>query len=209
MATDRDTARQVIETEAEALRVMAEALDESFGAALDLMERCGGKVIVAGVGKSGHVGRKLAATLASLRTPAFFVHAAEAVHGDFGMITKEDVAILISHSGETTEVRAMLDTLDRIGCPIITITRTRDCSLARRADVSLLTHVSFEADPLNLAPTSSSTATLALGDALGVAIACRKGLTKEQFRFLHPGGALGARLRRETGDEKAEGGRSG
>jgi arabinose-5-phosphate isomerase len=207
MATDRDTARQVIETEAEALRVMAEALDESIDHALDLIEHCEGKVIVSGIGKSGHVGRKLAATLASLCAPAFFLHAAEAVHGDFGMVTKKDVVILISHSGETAEVRAMLDTLAQIGCPIITITRTRDCSLARHANVSLLTHVAVEADPLNLAPTSSSTATLALGDALGIALAKRKGLTKEQFHFLHPGGALGARLRVEKDD--GQGGRGG
>lgn len=196
MTATRDIGRQVIEAEAAALLALAERLDETFDRAVDLIDQCPGKVVVSGIGKSGHIGRKLAATLASLRAPAFFLHAAEAVHGDFGMIGRDDVVILISHSGETLEVSALVDTLQKIGCAIITITRTRDCMLARAANVGLATHVTHEADPLNLAPTSSSTATLALGDALGIALAHRRGLTEEEFHFLHPGGALGARLAR-------------
>lgn len=187
-------ASEVLRKEAEAILTLRESLDDSFFQTVELLSNCKGKAVLIGVGKSGHVGRKVAATLASLGTPAFFVHAGEAIHGDFGMITAQDIAILISHSGETAEVLALVETIRKIGSKIITITGKKDCSLARHADVALVTDVTEEADPLNLAPTSSSTATLALGDALAVTLAQVKRFSKKDFRVFHPGGALGKRL---------------
>ena len=148
-----------------------------------------GRVVVSGVGKSGHIGRKLAATLASTGTPAFFVHAAEAAHGDLGMITKDDVVIGISYSGETGELLTVIPVLKREGTALITITGNPKSSLAKNADVNLNVHVTAEACPLNLAPTSSTTATLAMGDSLAVACMHAKGFTKEDFARSHPGGA--------------------
>lgn len=187
--------REVLLHEAQAVRDLAETLDaQHFGRAVELLLDCKGRVVVSGVGKSGHIGRKLAATLASTGTPAFFVHAAEAAHGDLGMITEDDVVIGISYSGTTNELLTIVPTIKREGAKLISITGNPDSALARNADVNLNVHVPFEACPLNLAPTSSTTATLAMGDALAVACMHAKGFTKEDFARSHPGGALGRKL---------------
>lgn len=187
--------REVLLHEAQAVRDLAETLDaQHFGRAVELLLDCKGRVVVSGVGKSGHIGRKLAATLASTGTPAFFVHAAEAAHGDLGMITEDDVVIGISYSGTTNELLTIVPTIKREGAKLISITGNPDSALARNADVNLDVHVPFEACPLNLAPTSSTTATLAMGDALAVACMHAKGFTKEDFARSHPGGALGRKL---------------
>ena len=187
--------REVLLHEAQAVKDLADTLDaEHFGHAVELLLNCKGRVVVSGIGKSGHIGRKLAATLASTGTPAFFVHAAEAAHGDLGMITEEDVVIGISYSGETGELLTVIPVLKREGTALITITGNPKSSLAKNADVNLNVHVTAEACPLNLAPTSSTTATLAMGDALAVACMHAKGFTKEDFARSHPGGALGRRL---------------
>ena len=185
--------REVLLHEAQAVKDLADTLDaEHFGHAVELLLNCKGRVVVSGIGKSGHIGRKLAATLASTGTPAFFVHAAEAAHGDLGMITEEDVVIGISYSGSSSELVTIVPTIKREGAKLISITGKPDSPLARNADVNV--HVPFEACPLNLAPTSSTTATLAMGDALAVACMHAKGFTKEDFARSHPGGALGRRL---------------
>lgn len=187
--------REVLLHEAQAVRDLADTLDaDHFGRAVGLLLTCRGRVVVSGVGKSGHIGRKLAATLASTGTPAFFVHAAEAAHGDLGMITEEDVVIGISYSGSTSELLTIVPTIRREGAKLIAITGNPESPLSRNADVNLNVHVPFEACPLNLAPTSSTTATLAMGDALAVACMHAKGFTKEDFARSHPGGALGRRL---------------
>lgn len=187
--------REVLLREAKAVTDLADTLDTGhFAQAVELLLNCKGRVVVSGVGKSGHIGRKLAATLASTGTPAFFVHAAEAAHGDLGMITKDDVVIGISYSGETGELLTVIPVLKREGTALITITGNPKSSLAKNADVNLNVHVTAEACPLNLAPTSSTTATLAMGDALAVACMHAKGFTKEDFARSHPGGALGRRL---------------
>ena len=187
--------REVLLREAKAVADLADTLDTGhFARAVELLLNCKGRVVVSGVGKSGHIGRKLAATLASTGTPAFFVHAAEAAHGDLGMITKDDVVIGISYSGETGELLTVIPVLKREGTALITITGNLKSSLAKNADVNLNVHVTAEACPLNLAPTSSTTATLAMGDALAVACMHAKGFTKEDFARSHPGGALGRRL---------------
>lgn len=187
--------REVLLHEAQAVRDLADTLDaDHFGRAVGLLLACRGRVVVSGVGKSGHIGRKLAATLASTGTPAFFVHAAEAAHGDLGMITEEDVVIGISYSGSTSELLTIVATIRREGAKLIAITGNPESPLSRNADVNLNVHVPFEACPLNLAPTSSTTATLAMGDALAVACMHAKGFTKEDFARSHPGGALGRRL---------------
>lgn len=187
--------REVLLHEAQAVKDLADTLDaEHFGHAVELLLNCKGRVVVSGIGKSGHIGRKLAATLASTGTPAFFVHAAEAAHGDLGMITEEDVVIGISYSGSSSELVTIVPTIKREGAKLISITGKPDSPLARNADVNLNVQVPFEACPLNLAPTSSTTATLAMGDALAVACMHAKGFTKEDFARSHPGGALGRRL---------------
>ena len=187
--------REVLLHEAQAVRDLADTLDaDHFGRAVGLLLACRGRVVVSGVGKSGHIGRKLAATLASTGTPAFFVHAAEAAHGDLGMITEEDVVIGMSYSGSTSELLTIVPTIRREGAKLIAITGNPESPLSRNADVNLNVHVPFEACPLNLAPTSSTTATLAMGDALAVACMHAKGFTKEDFARSHPGGALGRRL---------------
>ncbi len=187
--------REVLLREAAAVSDLAKTLDnEHFARAVELLIGCRGRVVVSGVGKSGHIGRKIAATLASTGTPAFFVHAAEAAHGDLGMITKDDVVIGISYSGETGELLTIVPTIKREGTPLITITGNPASSLSKNADVNLDVHVTAEACPLNLAPTTSTTATLAMGDALAIAAMHAKGFTKEDFARSHPGGALGRRL---------------
>ena len=187
--------REVLLREAAAVSDLAKTLDnEHFARAVELLIGCRGRVVVSGVGKSGHIGRKIAATLASTGTPAFFVHAAEAAHGDLGMITKDDVVIGISYSGETGELLTIVPAIKREGTPLITITGNPASSLSKNADVNLDVHVKAEACPLNLAPTTSTTATLAMGDALAIAAMHAKGFTKEDFARSHPGGALGRRL---------------
>lgn len=187
--------REVLAREAAAVADMAKTLDrDHFARAVELILACRGRVVVSGVGKSGHIGRKVAATLASTGTPAFFVHAAEAAHGDLGMITKDDVVIGISYSGETGELLTIVPVIKREGTPLITITGNPTSTLAKNADVNLDVHVTSEACPLNLAPTTSTTATLAMGDALAIAAMHAKGFTKEDFARSHPGGALGRRL---------------
>ncbi len=193
--------REVLLHEAQAVTDLAATLDdEHFGRAVGLLLSCKGRVVVSGVGKSGHIGRKIAATLASTGNPAFFVHAAEAAHGDLGMITKDDVVIAISYSGTTSELLTIVPVIRREGAVLISITGNPESSLARHADVNLNVHVPFEACPLNLAPTSSTTATLAMGDALAVACMHAKGFTKEDFARSHPGGALGRRLLTRVSD---------
>ena len=189
---------QTILTEAEALRTLATALetDPSLPAALTLLQSCKGRVIVTGVGKSGHIGGKIAATLASTGTPAFFIHPTEALHGDLGMITQADVIIALSHSGESKELAAILAYAGRFDIPLIAITGKTQSSLGRAATVVLNTRVEREACPLNLAPTTSTTAALALADGLAVALMHARGFKETDFAVFHPGGKLGAQLLR-------------
>ncbi len=187
-------AARVLEIEARAVHNLAERLDDTFTAACELCLSTPGRVIVIGMGKSGHVGGKIAATLASTGTPAFFVHPGEASHGDLGMITAEDVVIAVSYSGETDEVVTILPIIKRIGAKLISMTGKSGSTLARAADVHLDVRVDEEACPLNLAPTASTTATLAMGDALAVALLETRGFTAEDFALSHPSGSLGKRL---------------
>jgi arabinose-5-phosphate isomerase len=189
-----ELARRVLRIEAEAVSALIERIDDSFLAALDLILGRKGRVIVSGMGKSGHVARKIAATLASTGTPAYFVHPAEASHGDLGMITREDVLIALSNSGESEELLSIVPAVKRQGAKLIAITGKPDSSLAREADVHLDARVKEEACPLNLAPTASTTATLALGDALAVALLDARGFGADDFARSHPGGSLGRRL---------------
>jgi arabinose-5-phosphate isomerase len=189
-----DLARQVLRIEADAVLALAERLDGAFLAALALILNCRGRVIVSGIGKSGHIGRKIASTLASTGTPAFFVHPAEASHGDLGMITADDVVIALSHSGESAELLSILPSIKRQGAKLIAITGNPQSALARDADAHLDAAVAQEACPLNLAPTASTTAALALGDALAVALLDARGFGADDFARSHPAGALGRRL---------------
>jgi arabinose-5-phosphate isomerase len=193
-------ARNVLATEARAIASLGERLSEPFVAAVELMLRCRGRVVVSGIGKSGHVARKLAATLASTGTPAFFVHPAEAGHGDLGMITAEDVVVMLSNSGETDELLLLTPHLKRQGAKLVALTGNDESSLARSADVHLDASVDGEACPLGLAPTASTTAALALGDALALAILDARGFSIEDFARSHPGGALGRRLLTRVSD---------
>ncbi|NHL67450.1 KpsF/GutQ family sugar-phosphate isomerase [Burkholderia ambifaria] len=187
-------ARDVLDIEADAVRALRDQLDGDFAQAVALLLGCRGRVVVSGIGKSGHIARKIAATLASTGTPAFFVHPAEASHGDLGMVTSDDVFIGISYSGESEELVAILPLVKRIGAKLIAITGRAESSLGTLADVNLNAAVSKEACPLNLAPTASTTAALALGDALAVAVLDARGFGSEDFARSHPGGALGRRL---------------
>ncbi|WP_300455702.1 KpsF/GutQ family sugar-phosphate isomerase [Accumulibacter sp.] len=189
-----DLARQVLRIEAEAVLALVDRINDAFLRALELILNCHGRVIVSGMGKSGHVGRKIASTLASTGTPAFFVHPAEASHGDLGMITRDDVLIALSNSGESTELLAIVPSIKRQGARLISLTGNRQSSLARESDVHLDAAVAQEACPLNLAPTASTTAVLALGDALAVALLDARGFGPEDFARSHPGGLLGRRL---------------
>lgn len=189
-----ERARRVLTIEAEAVLAMRDRLNSRFTDAMTLILRCRGRVVVSGMGKSGHIGSKIAATLASTGTPAFFVHPGEASHGDLGMITHEDVCIALSHSGESAELTAIVPLIKRRGAQLITITGNANSTLAREADVHLDASVAQEACPLNLAPTASTTAALALGDALSIALLEARGFGTEDFARTHPGGALGRRL---------------
>ncbi|HEV2179173.1 MAG TPA: KpsF/GutQ family sugar-phosphate isomerase [Gemmatimonadaceae bacterium] len=186
--------RRVLRMEREALEDVERNLDASFSAAIDLLVACKGRVIVAGVGKSGLIGRKIAATLTSTGTPATYLHPVDSVHGDLGLVGPSDVAILISKSGETEELFPLLEQLKRLGVRIIAIAGARDSTLGRHADVVLDTRVREEACPHDLAPTTSTTAALAMGDALAVTLLEHKGFRREDFARLHPGGSLGKRL---------------
>lgn len=190
----KNIALKVIEEETKALKSLAKSINEDFEKAIKLILNTKGKVIITGMGKSGLVGKKIAATLASTGTPSFFLHPAEAIHGDLGMISKEDIVIAISNSGETPELLAIIPTIKRWGNKVIAITNNKSSTLAKEADIHLFLNVKKEACPLNLAPTSSSTATLALGDAIAVTLLTLKGFTKEDFAKFHPGGSLGKKL---------------
>lgn len=192
--------QRVLREEAEAILALVPTIDEKFARACDLLIHCQGKVILTGVGKSGHVATKIASTLASTGTQSFFVQAGEAAHGDLGMIGPNDVVIAISNSGEGSELKLMIPLLRRRGIPLIAITGNLESSLAKSADVTLSAHVEKEACPLNLAPTSSSTAELAIGDALAIALLEARGFTERDFAMSHPGGALGRKLLVRCGD---------
>ncbi len=189
-----DVARRVLDIEARAIQDIAPRLGADFRTACELILNCEGRVVVTGMGKSGHIAGKIAATLASTGTPAFFVHPAEASHGDFGMITRNDVVVLISNSGETNELITLLPLLKRLGIDMITITGNLKSTLADASRVVLDIRVNEEACPLNLAPTASTTAALAMGDALAVALLESRGFTEEDFALSHPGGFLGRQL---------------
>jgi len=201
--TDTDTAnperalrlaREVLELEADSVRDLGQRLGDGFLQAWRICLACRGRIVVTGMGKSGHIAGKVAATLASTGTPAFFVHPGEASHGDLGMITGEDAVMALSNSGETGEVLTILPLIKRLGVPLISMTGRPDSTLARAADANLDVSVEREACPLNLAPTSSTTASLAMGDALAVALLESRGFTQEDFARSHPGGSLGRRL---------------
>ena len=193
---DRSLARKVLETEAAAILALVDRLDQRFDAAVQLLRLCTGRVIVTGMGKSGIICRKIAATLTSTGTPAFFLHPAEAIHGDLGAIRGEDVIVALSYSGETDELLRLLETIRRLGAKMIAITGGPTSTLAQAADVSLDCSVTEEACPMNLVPTASTTAALALGDALAMTLLVEKGFRQEDFANLHPGGKLGKRLMR-------------
>jgi arabinose-5-phosphate isomerase len=188
------SAINLIEAEIAALNALLKTIDESFDAAVDHIVDCSGKIIVIGIGKSGHVGNKIAATFASLGTPAFFLHAGDAMHGDLGMISKDDVCILVSYSGKSSELVEILKPINRIGAKTISITGKPESTLAKQTDLHLDIGVRVEADPLGLAPTSSSTATLVLGDALAIAVMETRGFQEKDFADRHPGGILGKKL---------------
>ena len=204
-ADDIETARAVLAAEAAGLRALSASLDQRFADAVACLAACTGRVVVSGMGKSGHVGRKIAATLASTGTPALFVHPGEASHGDLGMIVPGDAVLALSNSGETAELADLVAHARRFGLPLVAITGRADSALARAADVLLLLPAAPEACPMGLAPTTSTTMQLGLGDALAVALLTRRGFTATEFSQFHPGGRLGAQLRRvsdlmHTGD---------
>jgi arabinose-5-phosphate isomerase len=196
VAPDFALARKVLQTEAAAILALVDRLDERFEQAVRLLLECRGRVVVTGMGKSGIICRKIAATLSSTGTPAFFLHPAEAIHGDLGVLQSDDVIVALSHSGETEELLRLLETIKRLGARLITITGEPLSTLGKAADVVLDCHVSKEACPLNLVPTASTTAALALGDALAMTLLVAKGFRQEDFANLHPGGKLGKRLMR-------------
>lgn len=198
MSVDPDallaSALRTLRIEIQALETLSTRFDTGFTQACYLMSQCQGRVILMGMGKSGHIARKIAATLASTGTPAFFIHPAEASHGDMGMVTAQDVVLALSNSGETAEITLLLPLLKRLQIPVIACTGQADSTLARQADVHLDVSVPQEACPLNLAPTASTTAALVMGDALAIALLETRGFSAEDFAFSHPGGSLGRRL---------------
>ena len=195
-ARDLDAARRVLTLEAEALRTLGETLDHTFEATLDQLYGVTGRIIVTGMGKSGHIARKIAATLASTGSPAQFVHPGEASHGDLGMIAKDDAVIALSNSGNTAELTDIVTYTRRFGIPLVGITSKGNSVLARAADLALILPPAPEACPMGLAPTTSTTLMLALGDAMAVALLERRGFSQRDFQVLHPGGALGSKLLR-------------
>jgi len=193
---DLTLARKVLKTEADAILGLIDRLDHRFSRAVLMLRDCQGRVIVTGMGKSGIICRKIAATLASTGTPAFFLHPAEAIHGDLGVVQKDDVVVAVSQSGETGEILRLLETIRRIGARLIAVTGVPKSTLAQASDVALDCHIAEEACPMNLAPTASTTAALALGDALAMTLLVEKGFRLEDFANLHPGGKIGKRLMR-------------
>ncbi|MDH4162369.1 MAG: KpsF/GutQ family sugar-phosphate isomerase [Nitrospirota bacterium] len=189
-----EQAKRVLRIEADAIARLIDRVDAGFETAVDMILNCKGRVVVTGMGKSGHIGNKIAATLASTGTPALFLHPAEGIHGDLGMVTRGDVVIAISNSGETDELSRMLPSLKRIGIKIIALTGNKDSTLAKNSDVVIDVGVAEEACPLGLAPTASTTATLAMGDAIAVVLLDKRGFREEDFACYHPGGSLGKRL---------------
>ncbi|MDE1460618.1 KpsF/GutQ family sugar-phosphate isomerase [Spartinivicinus poritis] len=194
------SAIRTIESEREAIDKLIPRIDGAFTQACQIMLNCKGRVVVVGMGKSGHIGNKIAATLASTGTPAFFVHPGEASHGDMGMITDNDVVLALSNSGNTAELVMLIPLLKRLGTPLISMTGNEKSALAQAADVNLNTYVEKEACPLDLAPTSSTTVSLVLGDALAIALLEARGFTAEDFAFSHPGGSLGRKLLLKVAD---------
>ena len=195
--TDSDllnSARELMRTEAHEILSASERLTPEIVKAARLIYDCSGRVVVVGLGKSGHVGRKVSATLASLGTPSFFLHAAEAAHGDLGMVRREDVGLFISNSGASSEIVSLLPNFQRIGAKMIAITGAMSSPLAEHADIVLDAHVESEGDPLQLAPMSSTTLELVIGDALAAIVAILRGIRREDFALFHPGGALGRKL---------------
>lgn len=190
----KQSALRVLEIEQRAIAQLAQYIDDAFVQACQLILPCKGKVIVCGMGKSGHIGHKISATLASTGTPAFFMHPAEANHGDLGMLTEQDILLAISNSGETAELIALIPVVKRMGVPIIAMTSNSQSTLGKYADINLCIKVEQEACSLGLAPTSSTTATLVMGDALAVALLDSRGFTSEDFALSHPGGSLGRKL---------------
>jgi len=191
-----ETARKVLEIEAKALGELAERLDAGFLRALDILLACPGRVVVTGMGKSGLVGQKISATFSSTGTPSFFLHPAEALHGDLGRLVRGDVLVALSYSGESEELLRLLDTVKRLGIPLITLTGNPASTLAQASDVVIDVAIRREACPLGLAPTASTTAMLAMGDALAMALLERRGFNAEDYAALHPAGGLGVKLRR-------------
>jgi arabinose-5-phosphate isomerase len=190
----KDQAKRVLKIEADAVAALIDRIDERFEQAVEMILECKGRVVVTGMGKSGLIGKKIAATLASTGTPALFLHPAEGIHGDLGMVTRGDTVIALSNSGETEEVARMLPALKRLGIKLIALTGNTDSTLAKNSDVVIDVGVKEEACPLGLAPTASTTATLAMGDALAVALLDKRGFREEDFACFHPGGTLGKRL---------------
>ena len=191
-----ELAKAVLETEAQAILGLVPQLGADFTAAVELLNGCAGRVVFSGMGKSGIIARKLAATMSSTGTPAYFLHPAEAIHGDLGVVRADDIVVALSYSGETEELVRLVEAIKRTGAKLIAMTGERQSTLAQAADISLSCHVAEEACPMNLAPTASTTAALALGDALAMALSQRKGFKEEHFANLHPGGRLGKRLMR-------------
>ncbi|MFY0664608.1 MAG: KpsF/GutQ family sugar-phosphate isomerase [Natronospirillum sp.] len=189
-----NSARRTLQMEADAISALLDRLDDHFIRACEIIMSNKGRVVVTGMGKSGHIGNKIAATLASTGTPSFFMHPGEASHGDLGMITRDDVIIALSNSGETNEIISLLPAIKRLGIPVIAITGQAESTLGSEADAMLDSGVDIEACPLNLAPTSSTTTALVLGDALAIALLEARGFSAEDFAFSHPGGSLGKRL---------------
>jgi arabinose-5-phosphate isomerase len=192
----RETARKVLEIEAEAIRELIPRLDESFDRAVEVLLGCAGRVVTTGMGKSGIIAQKISATLASTGSPSLFLHPAEAIHGDLGRIVKGDVLLAVSNSGDTDEILALVPWLKRLGSPVVALTGNPRSPLAQAADVHLDVSIRAEACPLGLAPTASTTAALAMGDALSMALLERRGFTVEDYAVLHPGGRLGKKLLR-------------
>jgi arabinose-5-phosphate isomerase len=201
MPDSMEIAKNSLQEASQAIRILADKLDENFTHSIDMIMDCRGRIIISGMGKSGHIGRKIAATLASTGTPSFFIHPAEAFHGDLGMIRARDVILLISNSGETDEVIKLIPSLKRFGNKIISIANDAESTLAKNSDVYLDIHVDKEACPNNLAPTTSTTVTLALGDALAVALMKKRNFQPENFAAFHPGGSLGRRLLTRVKDQ--------
>ncbi len=198
--TTNTLAKEALEIEANSIMELISRIDENFTTACDLLLNCSGRIIVTGMGKSGHIAGKIAATLASTGSPSFFIHPAEACHGDLGMITAKDIVIALSNSGESDEISTILPLIKRIGIPLISLTGNKQSTLARTATINIDVSVKQEACPLNLAPTSSTTAALAMGDAIAVCLLHAKGFSEKDFALSHPGGKLGRQLLLEISD---------